>query len=123
MYKYFKLSEFDSPDRPGSGELMEPEVVQALDICRDIYGFPMVITSGFRTIEYNRDLMERGYPASPKSSHLLGWAADIAVPNNERRFLLLEALLDAGFTRVGIGRDYFHVDMDPHKPKCCLWVY
>ena len=34
MYKYFKLSEFDSPDRPGSGELMEHEVVQALDIAR-----------------------------------------------------------------------------------------
>ena len=55
MYKYFKLSEFDSPDRPGSGELMEHEVIQALDIARDIYGYPMVVTSsGFRTIEHNQ---------------------------------------------------------------------
>ena len=124
MYKWFKLSEFDSPDRPGSGELMEHEVVEALDIARDIYGYPMKITSGFRTVEYNRSLMERGYPASPKSSHLLGWAADIAVPNNRRRYLLVEALIDAGFNRIGISKDGFvHVDMDPNKTPNCIWVY
>jgi uncharacterized protein YcbK (DUF882 family) len=124
MYKYFKLSEFDSPDRPGSGELMEHEVIQALDIARDIYGYPMVITSGFRTIEHNRSLIERGYAASPNSSHLLGWAVDIAVPNSERRFLMLEALLDAGFTRIGMGKTFIHVDMDPNKtPKHCIWTY
>jgi hypothetical protein len=123
MYKWFKLSEFDSPDRPGTGELMEPEVVQALDIARDIYGYPMKITSGVRTVEYNRSLMAKGYPASPKSSHLLGWAADIEVPNNEKRFLMIEALLDAGFNRLGLGQDYLHVDMDPCKPRNTIWVY
>ena len=123
MYKYFKLSEFDSPDRPGSGELMEHEVVQALDIARDIYGFPMVVTSGFRTIEHNRSLIELGYPASPNSSHLLGWAVDLAVPDSSRRFLMLEALLDAGFHRIGLGHSFIHVDLDPNKPANVLWVY
>lgn len=118
MYKWFKLSEFDSPDRPGSGELMEPEVVQALDIARDIYGFPMVITSGFRTVEHNKKV-----GGSRQSSHLLGYAADIAVPNSQRRFLLVEALLDAGFHRLGLGPDFVHVDLDPNKPSNSLWVY
>ena len=117
------MSEFDSPDQPGSGELMEPAVVQALDIARDIYGFPMKVTSGFRTIEYNRQLIEQGYNASPKSSHLLGWAVDIAVPNSERRFLMLEALLDAGFHRIGVGENFIHADLDPNKTPNCLWVY
>lgn len=123
MYKWFKLSEFDSPDRPGSGTLMEHEVVQALDIARDIYGFPMIITSGFRTVEYNRSLIEQGYPASPNSSHLLGWAVDIAVPNSQRRFLLLEALLDAGFHRIGLGQNFIHCDLDPNKSPNTLWIY
>ena len=123
MYKYFKLSEFDSPDRPGSGELMEHDVVQALDIARDIYGYPMIITSGFRTVDYNRQLIDMGYPASPKSSHLLGWAVDIAVTDNERRFLMLEALLDAGFNRIGLGAGFIHVDMDPYKKPNALWIY
>lgn len=123
MYKYFKLSEFDSPDRPGSGELMEHEVVQALDIARDIYGFPMVVSSGFRTIQYNRSLIELGYPASPNSSHLLGWAVDLVVPDSSKRFLMLEALLDAGFHRIGLGKSFIHVDLDPNKPANVLWVY
>ena len=54
MYKYFKLSEFDSPDSPGSGELMEPQVLEALDVARDIAGFPFIITSGVRTVAHNK---------------------------------------------------------------------
>lgn len=123
MYKWFKLSEFDSPDKPGSGEMMDPTVVQMLDIARDIYGYPMIVTSGFRTIEHNRSLIERGYAASPKSSHLLGLAVDIAVPNSQRRFLMLEALLDAGFHRIGVGDNFIHVDLDNNKTPNCLWVY
>ena len=118
MYKWIKLSEFDSPDRPGSGELMEHEVVQALDIARDIYGYPMRISSGFRSIEANR-----ACGGSPKSSHLLGWAVDIAITNSRRRFLLLEALLDAGFNRIGVSEDFIHVDMDPNKTPNALWTY
>ena len=116
MYKWFKLSEFDSPDQPGSGELMEPAVVQALDIARDIYGFPMKVTSGVRSIAHNK-----ACGGSPKSSHLLGWAVDIAVPNSERRFLMLEALLDAGFHRIGVGENFLHCDLDPNK-TCLLYT-
>jgi len=123
MYKWFKLSEFDSPDKPGSGEMMEHDFVQTLDIARDIYGYPMKITSGFRTIEHNRSLIARGYSASPKSSHLLGWAADIYVPNSARRFLMVEALLDAGITRLGIGSNFIHADMDPNKTPNVMWTY
>lgn len=123
MYKYFKSSEFDSPDKPGSGEMMESEVLEALDVARDIAGFPFIITSGFRTIEHNRKLIDQGYSASPRSSHLLGWAVDIAVPNSRKRFLMLEALLDAGFNRIGLGDEFIHVDMDPHKSPNTLWTY
>ena len=102
---------------------MEHEVIQALDIARDIYGFPMIVSSGFRTIQYNRSLIELGYPASPNSSHLLGWAVDLVVPDSSKRFLMLEALLDAGFHRIGLGHSFIHVDLDPNKPRNVLWVY
>ena len=63
MYKYFKLSEFDSPDRPGTGELMEHEVVEALDVARDIAGFPFIITSGFRTVQAQQGLQREVRPS------------------------------------------------------------
>ena len=116
MYKYFKLSEFDSPDRPGTGELMEHEVVEALDVARDIAGFPFIITSGFRTVQHNKAV-----GGSPKSSHLLGWAADIKVVSSRKRFLMIEALLDSGFHRLGLGKDFIHVDMDPEKDPNVMW--
>ena len=123
MYKWFKLTEFDSPDSPGSGELMEPQVLEALDVARDIAGFPFIVTSGFRTVAHHRKLTEMGYKTSKNSSHLLGWAVDIAVPNSRKRFLMIEALLDADFTRIGIGKDFIHVDMDPNKEPNVTWVY
>jgi hypothetical protein len=36
---------------------------------------------------------------------------------------LVEALLDAGFHRLGLGSDFVHVDLDPNKPSNSLWVY
>lgn len=118
MYKYFRLNEFDSPDEPGSGELMEPNVLEALDNARELAGFPFVVTSGVRTIAHNKSV-----GGTKSSSHLLGYAVDLAVPNSRRRFIMLEALLDAGFTRIGIGEDFMHVDMDPQKTQNVIWTY
>lgn len=122
-YKWFKTSEFDSPDKEGSGEMMDDAFVQQLDLARDIAGFPFIIVSGFRTIEYNRMLINKGYNASRNSSHLLGHAADIHCGSSEKRFLLMEAMLDAGFTRIGIGSEFIHVDNDPEKSNLVIWTY
>lgn len=118
MYKYFRLNEFDSPDEPGSGELMEPNVLEALDNARELAGFPFVVTSGVRSIAHNKAV-----GGTKSSSHLLGYAVDLAVPSSRRRFIMLEALLDAGFTRIGIGEDFMHVDMDPQKTQNVIWTY
>jgi zinc D-Ala-D-Ala carboxypeptidase len=58
--KYFKLEEFESPDEPGSGCMMDENFLELLDEARDYAGIPFVITSGFRTVSYNRELIKRG---------------------------------------------------------------
>tara|TARA_R110002012_G_scaffold197522_2_gene366100 strand:+ start:23774 stop:24136 length:363 start_codon:yes stop_codon:yes gene_type:complete len=116
--KYFKLSEFDSPDAVGSGEMMEPEFLDMLDLARDIAGFPFIITSGFRSIAHNRAV--RGVK---NSSHMMGWAADLSCTSSKRRFLMVEALMDAGFTRIGIGSNFIHCDCDPNKTGLLIWTY
>lgn len=121
--KYFKREEFSSPDKPGSGEMMDDNFLERLDIARDIYGYPMIVTSGFRSIEYQRELIERGLKAAKNSSHLLGLAADIYCDDSRKRYLMVEAFLDAGFRRIGIGSTFIHVDLDEAKPQDVIWTY
>ena len=118
--KYFRESEFSSPDSEGSGEMMETEFLERLDLARDIAGFPFIINSGFRTIAHNQKI-----GGVKNSSHLMGWAADLHCGSGKRRFLMIEALLDAGFTRLGISGkgSFIHVDCDPNKPQMTIWTY
>jgi len=123
MMKYFKYYEFDSPDVDGSGQMMDSEFLQMLDAAREIYGKPMVITSGFRTEAHNQHLKSQGYSASDKSSHLKGVAADIACTTSADRWDMIDSLIKAGFNRIGIAKTFIHVDSDSKKPPFLIWTY
>jgi len=117
--RYFTYDEFDSPDAPGSGHQMHQEFLEMLDDARDIAQVPFVINSGFRTEEHNRTIPG----SSPDSSHLVGWAADIRATTSNRRWLVIEALIQVGFTRIGVADTFVHVDCDPAKVKNVMWLY
>jgi len=123
--RYFTYEEFNSPDDRNSGEMMDPDFLTILDEARDCAGIPFVISrgGGFRTVAYNRKLIKDGYPASRKSSHLLGLAADIYVTDSQARFIILDALQECGITRLGISPTFIHCDVDPNKPQHRIWVY
>ena len=121
--KYFKLSEFDSPDVVGSGEAMDMEFLSRLDQARSLCDIPFKITSGYRTKEYNEDLLARGYKASAKSSHLKGLAVDIACTDSSSRHKIITALMKAGLNRIGIADTFIHVDADTDKPANVIWTY
>lgn len=123
MYRYFQIEEFDSPDQPGSGQYMQPEFLRKLDFARELAQVPFVVSSGFRTAQHNNELIEKSYNASPNSSHLRGWAADIRTRNGQERYKVLDGLIRAGFQRIGIGSRFIHVDADPKKPSPRIWTY
>ena len=123
IYKDFESKEFDTPGEPGTGEKMQPEFMRKLDFARELAGVPFVVTSGYRSAKYNAELIKKNYPASPNSSHLRGWAADIRTRDGRERFQVLNALIRAGFDRIGIGSRYIHVDADPKKPSPRVWTY
>jgi uncharacterized protein YcbK (DUF882 family) len=116
--KHFKIAEFDSPDAPGSGSKMQPKFLQMLDNARSIAGVPFKVNSGFRTEAHN--LKVKGVA---DSSHVQGWAADIAATSGTSKFTIVNALLKAGFTRIGIASSFVHVDCDPTKPAQVIWTY
>ena len=121
--KYFKkdLSEFDSPDLPGSGkENMNMDFVHRLDQARSLSGVPFKINSGFRTKEYNLDLEKRGYKISKKSQHLKGNAVDISTPDSSSRYKILKSLMNVGFTSFGLGESFIHVDT---RSQEVVWHY
>jgi zinc D-Ala-D-Ala carboxypeptidase len=120
---HFELSEFDSPDEIGSGKLMDAAFLQMLDDARGIAGIPFRITSGYRTPSHNAYV--GGVQPSLKSkgsSHLFGYAADIACNNSADREVILNSLIRAGFRRIGIANGFIHVDNDPDK-NAAVWLY
>lgn len=117
-YQNFNLSEFDSPDEPGSGRNMKEEFMDKLQLARNIADIPFKINSGYRTITRNKKV--GGVANSP---HLGGWAADISATTSSERFKIVEAAIRAGFNRIGIASNFVHLDCDPNKPKDVIWTY
>lgn len=116
--KYFTLSEFDSPDEPGSGDQMQEDFLKLLDKARKKAGIPFMITSGYRTAHHNEKV-----GGKLNSAHPRGWAADIKADNSRNRMKIMKACLDVGFVRVGFMRNAIHVDCDPDLPQDVLWHY
>ena len=116
--KNFELYEFDSPDEPGSGSNMQKDFLDKLDAAREIANVPFVINSGYRSQARNKKV-----GGVKNSSHTTGWAADIACSNSRDRYITVNALMSAGFNRIGIGDTFIHVDCDPKKSENVMWTY
>jgi len=115
--KYFKFSEFDSPDEIGSGNQMNKDFLKLLDIARESAMIPFKINSGFRTVAHN---VKCGGVSN--SSHLKGYAADISCTSSAQRIKILTSLFEVGFTRIGISKSFIHVDND-FKKTDSVWLY
>lgn len=117
---YFHPREFDSPDLPGSGMLMDATLVRMLDDARGLAGIPFKISSGYRTAVQN--VMVGGRPLS---AHLTWEAADVVAIRPETRFKVLKALFDVGFERVEVAPRHIHVDVkhdDAHPSGIALFL-
>lgn len=112
--EHFERDEF------GRADGVEPDwdLVMRLDQARAIAGIPFVITSGVRSDEHNAQV-----GGSPSSSHLTGHAVDLRCESSRHRSLMVDALLEAGFSRIGLGPDFIHVDNDRSKPHQVMWLY
>ena len=116
--KYFSLSEFDSPDEPGSGSKMDIKFLEKLDYARHNAGIPFKINSGYRTKKWNQTVGGRF-----GSSHQYGVACDIACKGSRDRSLIVQSLLSVGITRIGISKTFIHCDVDNKKDQDVLWLY
>lgn len=117
-FRHFEISEFDCQCENCGGENeMDYLFIAALDRARESAATAFVITSGYRCPQHPLTI------ARPNSAHADGLAADIATPDSHTRFLVLRSLIEHGFTRIGIGEDFVHVDAAEHLPRCVAWDY
>ncbi len=91
-----------------------------LEAARAIYGLPMKILSGTRCLAHNEAV-----GGKTSSAHLTGEAADIYCAASLNRFKMVNALLSAGFVRIGIGfkGGFIHADVSETLPQEMLWGY
>jgi len=108
-YKYFNQSEIDG---------LKPELVKMLDTARGLAGVPFHLNSTLRSPEKNAEV-----GGVKDSAHTKGLAVDIRVRTSSERFKILQALLDVGFKRIGVGKTFLHADIDLSKPQEVIWTY
>lgn len=115
---YFTPAEFDSPDVPGSGGLMDLKFVQTLDSVRSLCGFPFTVESGYRTPAHNAAV-----GGEKDSAHMEGKAADIRVTDSRSRYLIVLNAIKAGINRIGIAETFVHLDGSKHLDQQVIWLY
>ena len=115
MLRYFTEEELQCPS--GKVVKLAEGFGQKLDELRDALDRPMSLTSACRTTAHINWLLQRGYPASTNSFHLIDnpkygtdtCAVDVAIPDSEYRKELIKLALDEGWT-VGVAKSFAHID-------------
>jgi uncharacterized protein YcbK (DUF882 family) len=98
--------------------IVVPALIEVLEDLREFSGVPIQITSGYRCAKHNAAV-----GGKPNSAHLTGEAADFWVSGDKDRFKFLEAFFIYGGLRIGIGKDFLHVDVSHDLPNEVCWLY
>lgn len=114
-YRYFTEEEFEHATPSCSLSDMDSHFMCLLDTARYIAGVPFIINSAYRSVDYELKKKRSG-----KSMHTLGQAVDLKCVDSNTRFKILAALFVVGFTGIGIGTSFIHVDTRPYP---LVWTY
>ena len=117
MKSYFEDKEFNQ-EGVIVVDKMNPSFVERLNLARSYSSIPWILTSSWRDDEHNKDV-----GGKPTSSHPKGIAVDIAAMSSRAKWIIINALIKAGFTRIGIGSNFIHADTDKTKVQNVIWTY
>ena len=113
--KYFNKSEFSN------FEMMDEKLLSMLDEMREIYGYPIKITSSYRSPDHPIEAAKK-----EPGEHSYGAAGDIVSDGGGKTFRLVKAAIEAGFTRIGVSRKkgFIHLGIGyPGAPEKTIWTY
>ena len=116
QFKYFELGDFACPCCKKNE--IKIHFVEKLDRARADAEIPFIPTSGYRCEKHNKEV-----GGSKTSSHLSGIAVDLKAVGSHNRYKIVRSFLAQGFTRIGIGKTFIHVDDDETKVAGVIWLY
>ena len=114
--KYFAEREFQRCTPPCSLRDMRQDSVDKFDKARQLAGIPFVINSAYRSVDYEESKERAG-----TSAHTLGRAMDIRCNDPKNRFKIVNALLKAGFNRIGVYDTFIHADNSTTHEQDVIW--
>ena len=103
--RYFVDAEFRKCVPSCSIEDMDEEFLFILDNIRKKAGIPLVLNSAFRSPAYEKKMGRTG-----TSAHTYGKAVDIRCSTSSNRMKIVSAAIACGITRIGIGKNFVHID-------------
>lgn len=124
---YFDTREFECACgcRFGSQEKdISEKLIRYLNEVRKLLNAPITITSGARCKTYNLSI-----GGSPNSAHLPNpntnqcEAADVSVVGGQSRYFITKFAIYAGFKRIGVDKNFVHVDVAEHLQYDMMWTY
>ncbi len=96
---------------------------QKLNLARKLAGIPFVLTSACRCIKHNKKEGGGEDSAHISTLEIECEAVDIRAVSSRSRFLIVDALIKAGFTRIGIDKEFIHADTSETKSPQVFWLY
>ncbi|MFC4636481.1 D-Ala-D-Ala carboxypeptidase family metallohydrolase [Dokdonia ponticola] len=116
------FSVFDSKDIIGSGRCIDRSLLKRLQLLEKRTGYAVLknINSAVRSHFWNKKV-----GGVSNSAHLITKckAVDIHAPTRAIRNLLVVQAYNLGFTRIGVGKTFVHLDVDMSKPQYVAWGY
>ena len=107
-------------------EHFNKDFLEHLIMAQKMAGFQFVITSGFRSKDWE---VLKGRDGSSshcrydKDGNAASLAADISTPDSFTRFKVVFAAGLAGIPRIGIGKNFVHLDTDLKKAHPIIFHY
>lgn len=95
-----------------------PELRNLVNAIEIVIGTDLIINSAYRSIDW-----EKYKGRSGTSSHCKGLAVDVACYDSALRYKIIQAAISAGVIRIGIGKNFIHLDIDKSKRNPIIFHY
>lgn len=97
---------------------LHPDLVSMLKSMQSLIGWSLLITSGYRPKSWE---LSKGRNGS--SSHTKRLAVDVSAESSHARYKIIVAAGAVGIPRIGVGKNFVHLDIDETKPHPIMWTY